>query len=35
MIEKIATSALRSSASQIGRDVGRNIIRGLFGNLKK
>ena len=35
MIEKIATSALRSSASQIGRDAGKSIIRGIMGVFSK
>lgn len=34
-IEKIATSTVRSTIGQIGRDVGRKIVRGIFGNWKK
>ncbi len=34
-ISKIATSTVRSTLGQIGRDVSRNLVRGLFGNLKK
>ncbi len=35
MFEKIATSALRSGASQIGRDAGKSILRGIMGVFKK
>ncbi len=34
-ISKIATSTVRSTLGQIGRDVSRNLVRGLFGNLKR
>ena len=34
-MEKIAESTVRSTVGQIGRDIGRSIVRGLFGNLKK
>lgn len=34
-IESIATSTIRSAVGQIGRDIGRKLVRGLFGNSKR